>query len=290
LIGVLGLAAILATLYLVLHFLVPMSRVERYIEREVGRKLHRELRIQGLRVGIFGVAAQEVRLSEVPNFNAGVLAEAQGITLHWGLRTLLKGMDIITLRPTQTAGSLRVDHLRQTHYQAEKLNVAWSLKHLEPSLRNVDGWIRLRQGPGLIRNLDSLIATSRPAKLALTPLLVIQNLEKTGIVRLGLPNLRTWPLSSVQGDYALEKGTLKIQTFLVASPVLSVGATGQIELPTNKLAVDVVLKSPGTRTSGPLDIQTRITGTLAQPKVDLKSLKKKAFQATIRDLLPALGL
>jgi hypothetical protein len=288
--SLIAIVVLLGALYGAFRFLVPMSWVERVLERQAARQLHRELRLTGLRLGIRGVSVQELSLSEEPNFRAGTFAQAQGITLRWGLGTLLRGMDMTNLRPTQTQGSVQIDRIRQDHYQAEGLSLAWSLRRLDPSLKKVDGWIRLRQGPGTIRNLDRLIASSQGAKLALTPLLMIQNLEKTGIVRLGLPDLTTWPLTSVRGDYVLDKGMLKIQTFQVDSPSLAVGASGQIELPTNRLAVDVALKAPPSRGGGALDIRTRITGTLSQPRVDLTSLKKKAFQATLRDLLPVLGL
>jgi redox-regulated HSP33 family molecular chaperone len=104
-------------------------------------------------------------------------------------------------------------------------------------------------------------------------------------VKFGLPDLRRWPLQTIEGDYRFDKGFMDVSRFSIASPQLGMEASGIIELATGKISLDVELKSPASTVLGALDIKTHVSGTVSNPKADLESLKKKAFKATLTNLL-----
>ena len=78
---------------------------------------------------------------------------------------------------------------------------------------------------------------------------------------------------------------MTIEEFEIDSRQLGMGTTGTVDLGSGDLLLEVQLNSPRTTVMGALDAKLRISGTLSNPKVDLTNLKKKAFQATIKNLL-----
>jgi len=186
--------------------------------------------------------------------------------------------------PTHAQGRLNVGHLQNPVYTARDFSAEWVLHDIDPTLGHLNGWLHLKQGPGLIQNLTSLVNSSKGAKLALMPLVMLQNLDRLGIVRLGLPNFSHLTITQITGDYGFKDGTMKIKTFEIVGPQLSIGTSGAIELASGKLAMDVSLNTPKPVLMGEMNLKMHISGTLSNPQTNLDSLKKKAFKATIKQL------
>jgi len=186
---------------------------------------------------------------------------------------------------TRSKGSFHIDEFHNPHYSAHDFSLTWSLSDMDPTWNHLSGWARLEQGPGLLENIDQLMASNPSAKMALAPVTMLMNLERTGFVNFGLPNLRHWPIQSIEGDYGFDNGMMHIKHFVLTSAQLGMEASGIVELSTGKLSVDVELKSSPRTVLGALDIKTHVTGTVSHPQADLESLKKKAFRATLTNLL-----
>jgi hypothetical protein len=237
-------------------------------------------------LGLRGLVIDHLRLSEIPDFQAGTALTAKGVGLGWDWRTLWNGLDVRKKRLTQSSGRFHIDEFHHPHYSARDFSLTWSLTDIDSTGSRMNGWARLEQGPGLLENVDQLVATSPSARLALAPITMLMNLERTGFVKFGLPDLRRWPIKTIEGDYTFDKGFMGINHFTITSPQLGMETDGVVELATGKISLDVRLKSSGDRTVlGALDVKTHVSGTIANPRADLESLKKKAFTATLTNLL-----
>ena len=187
--------------------------------------------------------------------------------------------------PTHIQGHLTIAQLQNPVYQARDFSTEWALHGIDPTLGHLNGWMKLKQGPGNVQNLTSLTNSSKSAKLALMPLVLLQNVDKLGFVKLGLPDFSHFPITNITGDYVFTNGTMKIQTFDIASPELSINALGTIELVSGRLAVNVNMHAPKKSLLGETDLKLSISGTLSDPKTNLDDLKKKAFKATVNQLM-----
>ena len=187
--------------------------------------------------------------------------------------------------PARVQGRLTIGQLQNPVYTARDFSAEWSLHEIDPTLGHLNGWIRLKQGRGLIQNLSNLVNSSRGAKLALLPLVMLQNIDRLGFIRLGLPDFSRLSITRIDGDYGFKEGTMRINTFEIVSPQLSIGALGAIELASGGLAVDVTLNTPQPTLLGEMNLKMHISGTLSHPKTNVGSLKKKAFKATVKQLL-----
>jgi hypothetical protein len=252
-------------------------------EQALGRRLKRQIEIGPLHLGWSGLAIAELRLSEIPTFRAGTFISAKGLRLGWGLRSLVQGLDLKKRFITRSKGDFQIDDFRNPHYLARDFTIRWSLANMDPTWSHLNGWVKLEQGPGLLQNIDQLLTTSPSAKIALIPVLPLLNLEKLGILKLGLPDLRHWPVQGVQGAYTFTNGRMTIEQFTIDSAQLGMAATGVVDLGSGNLSLNVQLHSPT------MDAKVRVSGTISHPKVDLDDLKKRAFQATLSNFLQNQG-
>jgi uncharacterized protein YhdP len=181
--------------------------------------------------------------------------------------------------PTRIQGRLTVGKLKNPVYTAQRFDVEWALKDIDPSLAHLNGTLTMKQAEGAVHDLNNLVKSSKSAKLALMPLVALQSLDKLGIVNLGLPDFSHLEIAHITGDYAFQSGTMKINQFQIVGPQLTVGSRGTVQLASENLALDVNL-----HTSKGLDLQTHISGTLTNPQTNLDQLKKKAFKATLKQI------
>jgi len=275
----------LFVLFLLAFHYIPQTKLREMAAEEIGRRLHRQIEIGRIHPGLRGLVIDDLRLSETPAFSSGTIISARGVRLGWDLRSLWEGLNVRKKFITRSRGSFHIDEFHNPHYSARDFSLTWSLSGMDPTWTRLSGWARLDQGPGLLENIDQLMATNPSAKLALAPVTMLMNLERTGFVKFGLPDLRRWPLQSIEGDYAFDNGLMHIKRFTIASAQLGMEASGVVELSSGKLSLDVELKSPSTTVLGALEIKTHVTGTVSHPQADLESLKKKAFRATFMNLL-----
>jgi uncharacterized protein involved in outer membrane biogenesis len=196
------------------------------------------------------------------------------------IRLVLKDFDA-----THMQGKLTIDMAENAFYKAQDFSLEWALTEIDPTFNRVNGWARLKQGAGRINNISALVSSSSSARTLFLPLTLVQNLNRSGVLRIGGPDLNYWTLKSIVGDYEFERGTMRIQKFSVDSDQLSMQAGGLIQLASGQLAVDVSLQAPKQKLTGPLDVKLHLSGTLSHPITDLKSLKQQAFKASLKGLM-----
>ncbi|OGR90492.1 MAG: type II secretion system protein GspN [Elusimicrobia bacterium RIFCSPLOWO2_01_FULL_59_12] len=298
---------------LALRVFFPPAKLRRLVENQIRGQLNREARLGDVRLGLRGLTIDQFKLSDVPTFSAGTFLEVDQARVRWSLlpfrskkvavhlrrgsvhmgdrpsAKLTSTLSDIDLRvrnfsATQAEGQLTVKALQNPSYKARDFSVEWALKGLDANLGKLNGWMRLKQGPGLVHNLDRLAASSRGARLALMPLVTLQKLDRMGFVRLGLPDFSRLDIEKINGRYTFKDGTLTIDTFDIVSPQATIGALGTVDLVSGRLGVDVTLRTPKPTLLGEMDLKMRITGTLSEPKTNLDHLKKKAFKATVHQL------
>ncbi len=255
------------------------------VSEKIGQKLHRQVEIGPLHVGLRGLGIDEVKISEIPDAKAGPFIDARGVRIGWSLRSLWKGLDLKNKFVTQSNGSFHIDDFRNPHYMAKDMALQWSLTDMDPTWSHLNGWATLDQAEGKLENIDQLLNQSKSAKVILTPVFALMNLDRLGILGLGLPDLRHWPIQDIKGNYTFKNGKMSINRFMIDSPTIRLGTTGTVDLANGPLALDVSLNIPKTSVSGELDAKLKVSGTSAHPKVDLSTLKKQAFRATVNKVL-----
>lgn len=263
----------------------PQEKLRAMAAVELGRRTNRQAEIGPLHLSFGGLTIASLRLSEAPNFRHGVAIEAKGVRLGWDLPSLWEGLNIKNRSITQSRGRFHVDEFHNPHYSAKDFSLTWSLSGIDPTWKHLRGWASLEQGPGLFQNVDRLVATYPSANLALAPIMVLMNMDRDGVLNLGLPNLKRWPIDSIRGDYRFRDGSMEVRSFAMASPALHMTVVGTVELAGGRLSADVRLTSPARAGRETLDVKVHVYGTVSRPRIDLQSLQKTAFKATLAKFL-----
>jgi len=207
------------------------------------------------------------------------------------------------LPPLKTSGHLTIGKIKHELYQASNLDFKWNLTDVTPDLSRVGGSANLRQGKGLIQNAEKLANRSKVIRIALYPLITLQNLDKNGLLQsLHLPTLQSIPFDSIKGDYAMKSGLMNIQTFELAGHDLALQTHGTEALSGEQLLdLKVIMKlAAGAMGSvgqlvqdenGRPTITFSVTGPSAHPsiKLALPDVEKKALQQAGQQFLNSLG-
>jgi uncharacterized protein YhdP len=198
-----------------------------------------------------------------------------------------------SLPPAKLSGRFTVGRIKHEFYDAKNMELQWDLTGVTPDLSRVSGSAHLKQGAGVLKDVQKLAEMSKLAKVALTPILTLQRLDKDGKFQfLHLPALQRIPFDGIRGDYALRSGIMDVKTFDLTGQDLNINTVGTIGLAgAQPLDLSVTMKLPagaigGTGgqllndASGRAVIPFFIKGTAAAPevKLDTREAGRRAVQ------------
>lgn len=187
----------------------------------------------------------------------------------------------------KTSGKVSVGKILYRTFKAEGLAMTWDLKGITPDLRGLSGWAKLEVGGGTFESEDR---GGRPGlvRALLLPLAVLKQIGKFGSALGVLPSFDKLVFSEIKGDYVFERGLMTIKDFHMSSAAANVSAGGSIDLPAQKLGLQVTIALANVA-----PIVVDVGGTFDEPKPSLRlskaltdPLKKAAGPAV--DLLKGL--
>ena len=186
--------------------------------------------------------------------------------------------------PMKASGKVAVDKIRYRTFKAEKLLMTWDLKGITPDLRGLSGWAKLSVGGGTFESEDGAGGRSMLMKALLIPLAVLKQIGRLGSALHLLPSFDKLAFSEIKGDYVFERGLMTIRDFHMSSAAAGVKAGGTIDLPAQKLNLQVTIALANV---APIGVD--VGGTFDEPKPRLRL--DKALTAPMQKLAqPAVNL
>ena len=110
------------------------------------------------------------------------------------------------------------------------------------------------------------------------PIVMLQNLTRLGGINLGLPDLSHLQIDHIAGDYTFTHGTMKIDTFQIVGPQVTIGAMGSIQLAPGTLSAYDDLKDAGIANDGSARCQNACFRNLSQPQNRSQLTKETSVQ------------
>ena len=201
-----------------------------------------------------------------------------------GVAPLAAGRRGVAGPPMKTSGKVAVDKILYRTFKAEKLLMTWDLKGITPDLRGLSGWAKLSVGGGTFEPEAGAGGSSKLMKALLIPLAVLKQVGRLGAALHLLPSFDKLAFSEIKGDYVFEHGLMTIRDFHMDSAAAKVSATGTIDLPAQKLNLQVTIALGNV---APIGVD--VGGTFDEPKPRLRL--DKALAAPIQKLAqPALDI
>ena len=277
---------LLALATIALRLLLPPAKLRGMVLEQVRTHLHREAQVDRIQLWINGLTIERLRLSERPDFSRGTFIFVESARIRWNWWPLWHHQL----------------HLKEIMFDRPQLNLT-------------------RLEDGKTYNISDLLPESSRSSATIAPKPAFPTVAmavvvpavvssgggnwtwrideirlKDGLVHFNdlSPARQSTTLHSIQfrlnrDDYHFDKGLLKIDSFQINSRELDLTGQGVIELATGRMEADVRLRSDQRSVLGAMDVKAHLSGTLKNPKVRIDSLKKKAFKATIQNLLQAPG-
>ncbi|MBI5238989.1 MAG: AsmA family protein [Elusimicrobia bacterium] len=189
-----------------------------------------------------------------------------------------------TAPPMKTSGTVAVGKILYRTFKAEKLDMAWDLKGITPDLRGLSGLAKLSVGGGTFESEEGGGGRSKLMKALLIPLAVLRQIGQLGSALRVLPSFDKLAFSEIKGDYVFAQGLMTIKDFHMNSAAANVSAGGTIDLPAQKLNLQVSIALAGV---APIGVD--VGGTFDEPKPSLRL--GKALAAPVQKLAqPAVDL
>jgi hypothetical protein len=169
--------------------------------------------------------------------------------------------------PLRAKGRLAVAKLLHPNAAAQDAKLSWELEGITPDLKSLDGWAKLSVGAGSFNDLGLMAAQSPVMKVLVLPIVLLQKIGGIGGLRL-FPDLNKIDFTEIGGDYAFQKGVMRIRDSHLFSEAVHATTTGSIDLPSEGL--DLVVTAQVGRVA-PIDFA--VTGTFAKPVAKPKLAK-----------------
>lgn len=181
-------------------------------------------------------------------------------------------------------GSLNLKKLVYAGTAANDIALNWDLSGLTPDLKSLGGWAKLHIDGGSFSSGKKGAQRSTLVKALLLPITILQKIGSVGSALKILPDFSNFLFSEVAGDYVFNRGVMTLRDFHLNSLVANVQTKGTIDLPAQKLNLQVRMMIAKL---APLDID--VGGTFENPAPRFKLIKTLSEPAK-RVAAPALKL
>ncbi len=143
----------------------------------------------------------------------------------------------------KTEGKFKIGKVIHSNYQGNNIELKWGFGNLTPDLSKLSGKVFLNMGKGKISNLTVLASKSKLLKGLLSPIILLQKLEKKGLVKNGGSLKDEIPYKKIKGDYTFSQGIMT-ENLSIYSPGSDIFSRGKVDLVREKLDVRMDVKLP----------------------------------------------
>lgn len=186
--------------------------------------------------------------------------------------------------PVKTSGKVAIGKMLYRTLRAKDLGLTWDLKGITPDLRGLSGWAKLKAFDGSFEAEEKAAGQSKLVQALLIPLSVLKRLGSLGGVLKILPSFDRIAFSEIVGDYVFERGVMTIRDFHMKSLAANVATGGSIDLPGQKLNLQMTI---AVAKIAPIGVD--VGGTFEEPKIRPR-LTKDMVDPVKKIAEPALDL
>lgn len=225
-------------------------------------------------------------------------AQLQGVSMAY------EGVSISGIGATvdftldNAVGKMTAQLVKHDHVSIQNLVLAWDLRNVA-DMSKIAGSMNLKTGGGKFENVQKAAPDSKITRLLLTPINVLQKLDKATKGTLGLPSFDTISFDEIVGDYRMKDGSMDVRRFALNGTGLSADMKGKVGLTGDQpLALKArVTLAPGLigRTlnsffkddEGRTSITMDVKGTMAIPAVSVN--KSETGKQILQGVREAIG-
>ncbi len=184
-----------------------------------------------------------------------------------------------------TIGHITVGDVSHEYFDIKNFDALWELRGVSPSLRFVNGDLRVSFGPGRINDVPAVQKAHGFLEIVFLPFVFMHKMNSLSVLSAATAYPRTLDFKQIEGEYSLRKGVATTRYFHVDSPQLMAYADGAADF--GKETVDMNILTRLTEYRGGLPewwvdelgrpaIGFRVKGNLSSPDLEPRLNKMKS--------------
>ncbi len=123
-------------------------------------------------------------------------------------------------------GHIRVGEITHKNFSFRDTDIQWDLHGVTPSLKRVDGDIRVAFGPGSVNDIQAVQDSNKFLSIVFLPYIYMHKMNNLSVLSAATAYPKTLDFNRIEGQYTAEKGLVTTKFFHVDSPQLVAYAEG----------------------------------------------------------------
>lgn len=128
-----------------------------------------------------------------------------------------------------TLGQLTIKRIIQKDFDCGDVEVIWNLKGISPSLKKLQGEVKVGFGPGRVADIPAVQKAHNTLRLIFLPFIYMHKMNNLAVLSAKTAYPKTLDFNRIEGEYGLKDGLLSTRYFFVDSPQLIVFADGDAD-------------------------------------------------------------
>ncbi|MBI5241999.1 MAG: AsmA family protein [Elusimicrobia bacterium] len=117
-----------------------------------------------------------------------------------------------------TVGHITIGSVAHKNFAFNNVDLLWDIRGISPSLKQVDGDVRVSFGPGRVGDIPAVQASNKFLRIVFLPFIYMHKMNKLSVFSTATAYPKSLDFSRIEGEYGLKKGVATTRLFYVDSP------------------------------------------------------------------------
>ena len=145
----------------------------------------------------------------------------------------------IPKRVPDTTGHIVIGSVAHQNFTCSNVDLLWDIRGISPSLKRVDGNLRVSLGRGHVADIPAVQASNKFLRIVFLPFIYMHKMNKLSIFSTATAYPKSLDFVLIEGDYGLRQGVATTRQFYVDGPQMAAFADGTADL--GKETVDMMI-------------------------------------------------
>jgi uncharacterized protein YhdP len=184
---------------------------------------------------------------------------------------------LIPRKLPDTVGHVHIGLVTHKNASFGDSDLLWDLRGVTPSLREVNGEVRVGFGPGRVSDIQAVQSASKILRILFLPYVYMYKMNRLSVLSAATAYPTSFDFNRIEGQYAISRGAVTTRFFHVDGPSLVAYADGTADFVNETVDMNVLTRLTSYRAAlpdwwqdeaGRPAIGFRVKGNLNQPDLE----------------------
>ncbi|MBI5630955.1 MAG: AsmA family protein [Elusimicrobia bacterium] len=141
-----------------------------------------------------------------------------------------------------SVGHLRVGNITHKNFSFASTDLLWDIRGVTPSLKKVNGDLRLGFGPGRVNDVQALQGAHKILAIVFLPYIYMHKMNNLSVLSAGTAYPKTLDFNRIESRYGIREGVVTTHFCYVDSPQVIAYADGTADFPREKVDMNILTR------------------------------------------------